>query len=192
MHMAHKITLVTNQAEHLYFSKACGTARFAYNWALAEWQLQYQCHKHDATQPPPNEMALRRQLNSEKGAQFPWMSDVTKCAPQEAIKNLGDAFTNFFKGRAKYPKSKKKGRHDSFKLSSGTFKVDGSRIFIPKLGWVRMREPLRFEGKLVSATVSRVADKWMVSITVDTQINLPPAENQILSSAWFFTLQCSD
>jgi len=54
-----------------------------------------------------------------------------------------------------------------------------TRIRIPNLGWVRMRESLRFTGKLLSATVSRVADRWFVSITVDTNaIALRPAENQ--------------
>jgi hypothetical protein len=56
----------------------------------------------------------------------------------------------------------------------------GCRIRIPKLGWVRMRESLRFTGKILSATISRVAERWFVSITVDTPDNphLPKAENQ--------------
>ncbi|WER50709.1 RNA-guided endonuclease TnpB family protein [Cupriavidus sp. WKF15] len=58
--------------------------------------------------------------------------------------------------------------------------IDASRIRIPNLGWVRMRETLRFAGKIMSATVSRVADRWFVSITVDTpdSSHLPEAENQ--------------
>jgi putative transposase len=64
-------------------------------------------------------------------------------------------------------------------LSNDQFRVEGGRIRIPKLGWVRMREALRFAGRIVSATVARVADHWYVSITVDT-VNSPvsPAENQ--------------
>ena len=67
-----------------------------------------------------------------------------------------------------------------FTLTNDQFSVEGSRIRIPALGWVRMREPLRFEGKITSATVSRVADRWFVSITVETQdtSHLPQAENQ--------------
>jgi putative transposase len=57
---------------------------------------------------------------------------------------------------------------------------DGCRIRIPNLGWVRMREALRFAGKITSATISRVADRWFVSVAVDTQeiSPLPKAENQ--------------
>jgi putative transposase len=70
---------------------------------------------------------------------------------------------------AKYPQFKKKGQHDSFTITNDQFRVEGSRIRIPNLGWVRMRESLRFVGKLVSATVSRTAHRWFVSITVETR-----------------------
>jgi putative transposase len=125
-------------------------------------------------------MALRRQLNSIKREQYPWMLEVTKNAPQMAIMQLGDAFKNFFVGRAKYPTFRKKGIHDRFSLTNDQFSVDGSRIRIPNLGWVRMREALRFNGKILSATIARVADKWFVSIAVETQDNshLPKAQNQ--------------
>lgn len=108
------------------------------------------------------------------------MLEVTKNAPQMAIIQLGAAFQNFFAGRAKYPKFRKKGVHDRFSLSNDQFSVESSRIRIPHLGWVRMREALRFTGKIMSATVSRVADQWFVSITVDTPDDLPlaKAENQ--------------
>ena len=180
MLIAHKIALDPNNVQATYFARAAGTARFAYNWALAQWQRQYEAFKLDSTQPKPSQMALRRELNSIKREQFPWMLEVTKNAPEMAIIHLGVAFKNFFAGRAKFPKFKKKGVHDRFSLSNDQFSVDGSRIRIPRLGWVRMREPLRFTGKIMSATVSRVADRWFVSITVDTpdDSRLPEAKNQ--------------
>lgn len=180
MLIAHKIALDPNNVQATYFACAAGTARFAYNWALAEWQRQYEAHKADAALPKPSQMALRRQLNGIKAEQFPWMLEVTKNAPQMAIIQLGAAFKNFFSGHAKYPKFRKKGLHDRFGLTNDQFSIDASRIRIPNLGWVRMRETLRFTGKIMSATVSRVADRWFVSITVDTQdvLPLPKAENQ--------------
>ena len=180
MLIAHKIALDPNNAQATYFARAAGTARFAYNWALAEWQRQYEACKADASMPKPSQMALRRQLNDIKGERFPWMLEITKNAPQMAIIQLGAAFKNFFAGRAKFPKFRKKGLHDRFSLTNDQFSIDGSRIRIPNLGWVRMQETLRFTGKIMSATVSRVADKWFVSIAVDTQddSHLPKAENQ--------------
>lgn len=180
MLIAHKIALAPNNVQATYLARASGTARFAYNWALAEWSRQYEAHKADPTQPKPSQAALRRQLNAVKREQFPWMLEVTKNAPQMAIMQLGDAFRNFFAGRAKYPKFRKKGVRDRFTLTNDQFSVDGSRIRIPNLGWVRMRETLRFTGKIMSATICRVADRWHVSLAVDTQDNshLPKAENQ--------------
>jgi putative transposase len=179
MLIAHKIALNPNNIQRTYFARAAGVARFAYNWALAEWSRQYEQHKADPTQPKPSQAALRRQLNALKREQFPWMLEVTKNAPQMAIMQLGDAFKNFFAGRAKYPKFRKKGIHDRFTLTNDQFSVKDVRIRLPHLGWVRMREALRFTGKIMSATISRVADRWYVSLTVDTQEHaLPKAENQ--------------
>lgn len=162
---AHKIRLDPNNVQATALSRAAGVARFAYNWALAQWQEQYQAHKDDPSKPRPSQYALRKQLNSIKRSEFPWMLESTKCAPQEAIIALGGAFDNFFAGRARHPTFKKRGRHDSFKLSSGNFRIDGARIHIPKVGWVRMREPLRYvDAKQVSVTVSRQADRWFASV----------------------------
>ena len=83
MIIAHKIALDPNQSQQTYFARACGTARFASNWALAEWKRQYRAGEK------PSEASLRRQLNSIKDEQFPWMREVTKNAPQQVIKNLG-------------------------------------------------------------------------------------------------------
>ncbi len=181
---AHRIALDLNNKQATYCQKAVGVARFAYNWALARWSEQYQAHKEDISKPKPSQFALRKELNAVKREQFPWMLEVTKNAPQMAIIHLGDAFKKFFNGTGNYPQFKKKGKsRDSFTLTNDQFSVDGSRIRIPNLGWVRMRESLRFNSensKILSATISRTADQWFVSISVDTEdrSHLPKAENQ--------------
>ena len=134
MMRAHKIALAPNNTQATYFARAAGTARFAYNWALAAWKSQYEAHLLDPSLPKPSQQSLRRELNAIKKEQFPWMLEVTKNAPQMAIIALGAAFNNFFAGRAKYPKFKRKGIHDSFTLSNDQFSIDGSRIRIPNLG----------------------------------------------------------
>ena len=179
MILAHKIALDPNDVQETYFRKAAGTARFAYNWALDQWQQQYAAWKDDPTLPKPSDAALRRQLNAIKGDAFPWMREVTKNAPQMAVIHLGQAFKNFFAGTAEYPTFKKKGRHDSFTLTNDQFAINGRRVHIPKLGWVRMYETVRFIGKVVEGTVSRTADRWFLSVTVE--IPDPPVvrrENQ--------------
>jgi putative transposase len=168
---AHKIELKINNKQATYFARASGVARKAYNWGLEEWEKEYKAGGK------PTETALRRKLNSIKREQFPWMLEVTKNAPQMAIIQLGQAFKNFFAKRASYPTFRKRGRDDRFTLTNDQFSVNDSRIRIPHLGWVRMRESLRFIGKIISATVSRRAHKWFVSITVDTKDKETPYVN---------------
>jgi putative transposase len=168
MLVAHKIALDPTNVQRTYFAKASGVARFAYNWALEQWQRQYQAGEK------PTEATLRKQLNYMKAEAFPWMLEVGKVAPQQAIKDLGSAFQRFFRGEAHYPRFKRKGVHDSFRADNGpsrkgvdAVEVHGTRIRLPRIGWIRMREALRFRGHIKSAVVSRMADRWFVSLLVD-------------------------
>ena len=178
------IELNPNNKQATYFKKACGVARFAYNWALAEWKKQYEedktyresCEQSGLTVDGsqlnlPSEGKLRKQLNAIKREQFPFMMEVTKCAPQIAIQQLGNAYKRFFKGESKYPQFRKKGERDRFGISNDRFKIQKQKgkffIQIPKLGWVRMKEGLRLQGKIMSATISTRGEKWFVSINVE-------------------------
>ncbi len=174
MLIGHKIALDPTRAQATYFAKGCGVARVAWNWALEEWQRQHQSGGQ------PSQAALRRLLNSLKDARFPWMREVTKAAPQQAVKNLGQAFQRYFAKQTRYPRFKKKGVHDSFRADHGpeTFRCAGKRIKLPVLGWVRMRENLRFMGKPLAVTISREADRWFASITVEIDQQAPVRENQ--------------
>jgi putative transposase len=173
--LCHKIRLRPDAAQEELFRRACGTARFTWNWALAEWQRRY------AAGEKPNEGRLRKQLNAVKGELFPWMREVPKSVVQQAVKNLGRAFRNFFEKRAKYPKFKKKFKsRDSARFDNGpgTFRCEGKRIRLPVVGSVRMREQLRFTGRPLSATISCVAGGWFVSVAVEVEHRQPARENQ--------------
>lgn len=186
MILAHKIALDPTPEQAVYFARACGVSRFAYNWALAEWRRRYKEGEK------PNEAKLRKLLNSLKRQQFPWMLEVGKTAPQQAIRNLGIAYKNLFDDLAKLkrgeikpkevrrPDFKKKGRHDSFRAENGTasFAIECKRLKLPRVGWVKMREALRFTGRAISVTVSRVADRWFASIQVEIEHMPPVRENQ--------------
>jgi putative transposase len=171
MLLAHKIALAPNAEQEVYFARAAGTARHAYNWALGEWKRQY------ALGLKPSEVSLRRQLNALKREQFPWYFDVTKCAAQEAVIDVGMAFKAFFAKRGKYPQFKRKDGKASFCAANevGTFRCDGEKIKLPVIGWVRMRESVRFSGALKRVTVAREADRWFASIMIETD-DIQPVE----------------
>jgi len=179
MLLVHKIELKPNNAQKTYFSRSCGVARFAYNWALQRWKESYEAGDK------PSEAMLRRELNSIKKEQFPWMLEVTKVAPQQAIKNLGAAFSRFFTKQGKYPKFKKKGLHDSFRADNGpeeaganAVPISGKKIKLPKIGWVRIKEELRFSGQIKSVVVSRKANRWFASVSVETSTPVHERKNQ--------------
>lgn len=167
----HRIELRPNKAQAAFFRQCVGASRFAYNWALAEWQRQYRDGEK------PNEAALRRQFNAIKPVEFPWILDLPKTVPQQAVKNVGSAFQNFFR-RVKrgekpgYPRFKQRGQHDSARLDNGpeTFLIDGKRIRLAKIGWIRMREALRFDGKPRSATLNAEAGRWFVAVPVAVEL----------------------
>ena len=168
MLLVHKIALKPNNKQTTYFKKACGVARFSYNWGLAEWKKQYESGEK------PSEISLRKKLNKIKKTEFPWMQEVTKVAPQQAIKNLGSAFNRFFKHRGKYPQFKKKGIRDSFRADNGPAKTGENavqlidkKVNLPRIGWIKLQEELRFQGQIKSVTVSRKADRWFAAISVE-------------------------
>jgi putative transposase len=165
--------------QEVYFRKAAGTKRFVYNWALARWKWA-----KAQGMPVYGMMAAKLDFNAIKREQFPWTYEVAKDVCEGAFQDCGAALKNYFDfkhGKRKgekvgFPnfKSKKRSKQ-SFRLNNDKFKVDGHQIRIPNLGWVNLAECLRFDGKIMGAVVSRVADHWFVSITVEV-IHLPRVE----------------
>jgi len=181
MQRSHKIRLNPNNAQATYFAKACGCARLAYNWGLAEWVRQYEAGGK------PSAFGLKKQFNAIKRQEFPWITEVTKCSPERAFDDLDRAFKNFFRNvkqgkKLGFPRFKKKGVKDSFYIPNDKFSIHEDYIKIPKLGIVRMTEPLRFQGKIMSAVVSKGATGWFASIAVNITDGEECSDNQVHSS----------
>ena len=168
----HKIRLEVTCKQDLYFRKACGIARFAWNWALKKYE------EKRAIGTKATVFDLKKEFNALKNKEFPWVYEVTKYACQQPFIHLKRAFQGFFEKRTAYPKPKKKGVHDSFYIGGDQLKIEEKCVKIPNLGWVRLKEPLRFAGKINGATVSRVAGYWFISVNVETTQLPKPCENQ--------------
>ena len=168
--VAHKIKLVPTNKQVTYFKKACGVARFTWNWGLDHWNKTYLSNKELPLhlRRPLNGMSLKKEFNSIKKSEFPWMYEVTKYASQQPFIQLDQAFKRFFKRLSNKPKFKKKNKStDSFYIVGDQIKVHDKKVSIPLLGDVKLSEKLRFDGKIRSATISRTADFWFISIQVD-------------------------
>jgi putative transposase len=168
--LAHKIALDTTPDQAAHFRRACGTARYAYNWGLDEWRRMYKAGEK------PNMAKVKIRWNAHRKANLPWSYEVTKCASGQAIMDLGAAFANFFRDCKKprsqrhfqYPTRRRKTLNQSFALWNDQFAIVGSDVRIAKLGLVRMCEELRFEGKVTGAVVSFLGGRWFISVQVDT------------------------
>ena len=173
INIAHKIRLEPNNVQKTYMNKAIGCSRLAYNWALAEWKRAY------ADGEKPNAEKIRKSFNAIRKEQFPFTYEVSKAVTNQTILNLGVAFTNFFRGTAEHPTFKKKSHTqgsfyiDGFRLkfkivSEVTNKeIKGQYVLIPKLGYVKMSERLRFDGKINSCTISKKANKYYISFCME-------------------------
>lgn len=162
MILSHRIEIDTTFKQRRYFTQAVGCARFVWNQALAEWNRQYEAGGK------PSGMQLKKEFNAAKYELYPWMKDVHRDAHAAPFANLDKAFRSFFKGISKRPTFKKKGKcRDSFAVANDQFRMDGNRVRLPRIGWVNLRESLRFTGKIMGAVVSRTADRWFISIQVD-------------------------
>jgi len=158
---AHKIKLKPNKAQAVMLSKTAGTARYAYNWALARWKELYDQGVRTSY------VELSREWTKDRPE---WASEVADGAPRRAIMNLDKAYKSFFKGASKYPTFHKKGRKDSFYIANSKATIYGNKIRLPLIGRVRMTEFLRYSDcKIMSCTVSHEADGWYVSVQVELE-----------------------
>jgi putative transposase len=183
---AYKVELDPNKNQRILLSKSTGCARFAYNWGLNQRIKLYE-EKKEST----NAIKQHKLLNSIKKEEFPWMYEVTKCAPQEALRNLDQAFKNFFRRVKKkqtpgFPKFKSKHKdQDSFKITTGSRYITKKSVKLPNInGSIKLKEfdyiPTE-NVKYNSFTVSRKANRWFLSVQCEINtINVNNSSDKVL------------
>lgn len=178
---SHKIQLLPNNAQRGIFIECAGVHRWSYNYGLERKKAEY-----GSTGKSPGAYALAVEITALKHSTHSWLADVPKSVPRLALQQLDVAYINFFRrvknGAAKpgFPrfKSKKQDRL-VFHLEVDTIALDGNKVRIPKLGWVRMCQSLRFGGRLVgTVAISEQAGKWYASFAVEIEA-LDPDEKQV-------------
>lgn len=173
---SHKFELDPNNVTRTLLFKHAGAARFAWNWSLARRIERFKTQEGKAKFT--NAIEEHKALNELKGTEFPWMYEVSKCAPQEALRNLDKAFKSFWARRKEgvgFPKFKKKHvSKDSFRLT-GAIEVQSRYVKLPRLDTLRTKEKIsgRVTGRILSATVSREADRWFVSFNTVEDVQDP-------------------
>ena len=168
---AYKFELMPNGEQIRAMRRYAGACRFVYNKALAWQNEQY-------TADNSFKFSYTKIANLlpewKKSPDTLWLSESPSQTLQQALKNLESSFKNFFAKRADFPKFKKRGQSDSFRYPQG-FKVEhgNSRLFLPKLGWVRYRNSRAIQGIAKNITISQSGGKWYASIQTEREVEAP-------------------
>jgi putative transposase len=175
---AFKTELDLNNVQKTACARHAGAARYAYNWGLARKKETFATGGKT-----PSAIDLHRELNALKKTELAWMYEVSKCAPQESLRDLDKAFANFFR-RVKQKKAGKKvvvgfPRFKSKKNGLGSFRLTWAihvfekSIQLPRLGMLRLKEHgyLPVSGAhILNVTVSEKAGRWFVSLQVELEV----------------------
>ena len=151
---AFKYELQPNGEREHQMRRFAGSCRFVFNKALALQQERFERGEKKLGYAGLCKL-LTEWRNSPETA---WLSDAPVHRLQQSLKDLERAYTNFFAKRSDFPRFKKRGQHDSFRYPDPKqFRLDqtNSRIFLPKLGWVRYRNSRDVLGTVKNITVSR-------------------------------------
>ena len=181
MNLAHRIALQPTVSQERLLWEHVGYARFAANHAIEDFREGL------AAEEWRNDKTLRPRWNARKAELSPWAAHLSQNAAKNAIRNVGKAIARWGDYRralrenrqARYvgfPRWRKRGVHDSYQADNGrgTVSVNGRSVRLPRIGWVKMREELRFSGDITTVVVSNDGIRWYVSIGVGTRATPPP------------------
>jgi len=165
---AFKFELRPNGEQTRNLRQFAGSCRFVYNKALA-----LNIERYEKKEERLGYAGLCAFLPNWK-MEHEFLSNVPSQALQQALKNLERAYTNFFQKRADFPKFKRKGQRESFRIPQG-FEVDNQngRIKVPKAGWMRYRKSQEVLGEAKNITISEWCGKWFVSIQTEREVETP-------------------
>ena len=172
---AYKLRIYPTDLQRELIEKTFGCTRYIYNNFLAERKNKYEESKIKVH--VYEQLKELTDLKREKE----WLREIDSCALQASVYNLDDAFQGFFHGKD-YPKFMAKGVHESFRTNNTlstyknkkyeTIRVDFNRriVTLPKLKEVKFRgyrTTKEIVGKIKSATISKDANKYFISILVE-------------------------
>jgi putative transposase len=185
-HQAFRFALDPTVAQRRALASHCGAARFTFNWGLALVKAKLEARQQKAAEEVPwNLPGLRQEWNRAKAEAAPWWRENSKEAYSSGLDALARALGNFSasrqgrrRGRSGFPGYRRRGGKDSCRFTTGVLRIDDQRhLSLPRLGRIRTSEETdalfgRLQAgtaRILTATVSREADRWFVSFTCQVQ-----------------------
>ena len=164
----HKVALNPTPKQESLLMQNAGYARVAYNRVLNDWTKNMK----DIPWTAP---ALRKRWNITKHT-LDWTADMIQSVGDFAIEDLAKAIAEWGKYRKArkagtphrfvgYPAHRRRRDGQSFSFDPRRCRFSGRRISIPKIGWVKTREGLRFDGKIAKVVIKRDAKRWFACVS---------------------------
>jgi putative transposase len=174
---AFRIVLRPSRSQRAVFSSHAGAARWAWNWGLGRKQEAYK-----ATGKSPSAIDLHRELNRLKGLPkeqggIPWAYKISKCAFQESLRDLDMGFKRFFQKLGRYPRFKSRDRAAPHFRLTGTIRLEGTHIQLPRIGRVRIAPGDRGyapAGEYGSVSLIQEQGRWFASVRMDRRVEHLP------------------
>lgn len=162
---AFKFKLKPTELQKMGFLRFAGARRFVYNRGLDQRKKAF-----EITGKSPSYFDQNKELTRLKEEdEMPWLKEIHSQVLQQGLKDLDRAFQNFFRRVKKgekpgYPRFKKKGMAESFRFPQGV-RTEGSRVFLPKIGWVKFRKSREIQGTINETTILQEGEDWFVSFS---------------------------
>ena len=180
-----KVMLIPNNKQKTKLFQYAGTARFAFNWALAREQENY---KNEGEFISDGE--LRKEFTVIRNSEdYNWLQSISNNVTKQAIKDACKDYKRFFKGLSRFPKfkSKKKSKPSFFqdplkiKFTDTHVKVEGfsnsKKKNKQKLNWIRLAEHNRIptDCKYYNPRITYDGINWWISVGIecDDKIDIP-------------------
>ena len=167
MNKSFKVRIYPNKEQQILIDKTFGCARFVYNFIL---NLKQKLYKNFNINLNYNNMS---KILTELKRHKLWLKEVDKCSLQNSIRDLDNAYQNFFSGNG-YPKFKSKRDKNSYRTNANIhLNQDSKMIKIPKIGWINFRDKYKFSGliKINNITISKNSSgKYFASISAEVDI----------------------
>lgn len=166
---AYKFRLYPNKEQEVLIEKTFGSSRFIYNYFLDMWNSQY-----ELTGKGMSYSSLSKLIPDLKNNNFVWLKEVDSIAIQSSVKDLSDSFNRFFKKQNGFPKFKRKNtskKSYTTKMVTNNITIEGNKIKLPKLGFVKFSNSKELNGVIIKATISmNSTNKYFISITCEEDI----------------------
>ena len=181
IYKAYKLRLYPNLEQTILINKNIGSSRFIYNIFLYKKETYYK----ETNKNLSLKMMKHMLVELKQDINYVWLNEVDSMSLTNTLENLDNAYTNYFEKRGNKPVFKKRGVHESYTTNciKSTYKNNNysnieinfkeNLIKLPKLEKVNFRgyrNKKDFNGRIISATISKEVNRYYVSLTVEEEI----------------------